>query len=509
MIGKITQKYLTEHRDDLNNFMLSYVSNLEQINEKNPEAAKAIINEIENQKTHLKLIASENYSKPECHLSMGTLFTDKYAEGYSEHRYYGGCENVDDIETKAVEKAKELFGADHAYVQPHSGSDANLCAYWAILNAKVLEKKFKELKDSCNLSYSHKEVKTYDDLNKSEWEFLRISCHNQKLLAMDYYSGSHLTHGYRQNISAQLFDCYYYSVNEDGFLDYDSIEKYACEIKPLILLAGYSAYPRKIDFKRFREIADKCGAVLMVDMAHFAGLVAGKVFTDNYDPVKWADIVTTTTHKTLRGPRGGLILCKEWLKDSVNKGCPLVMGGPLPHVMTAKLIALNEANTESFSEYAKNIVENSSVLANKIIDLGGELQTKGTDNHLMLIKTNSFGITGKQAESVLGKCGIIVNRNAIPNDPNGPWYTSGIRIGTAAITTLGMGKKEMIEIASIIMNVLNNTKPEIKNGKQSKTKIKVCPLIIKDAKLRVKSILSKFELYSELNLEFLKEAFNI
>lgn len=500
----VLQEYINNNKN-INTAMIAYISILEEIYKVNPEGVKNIIQELDNQRSRIKLIASENYSSFAVHLSMGNLLTDKYSEGYPYHRYYAGCENVDEIEDRASKIACNLFGADYAYLQPHSGADANIVAYWAILDNKILGPTFEQIKDIC--STLDKSIKTYDDLNEEEWWYLRHFAHNQKLLSLDYNSGSHLTHGYRQNISAQLFDCYHYSVNEEGYIDYDELEDQAMRIRPLILLAGYSAYPRKLNFKRFREIADKCGAVLMCDMAHFAGLVAGKVFRGEYNPIPYCDIVTTTTHKTLRGPRGGMILCKEWLKDSVNKGCPLVLGGPLPHVMLAKETALIEASQESFKEYANNIVNNCKALANALMENGGILQTGGTDNHLLILRTDHLGLTGRQAETLLLQCGIILNRNAIPNDSNGPWYTSGLRIGTAAVTTLGMGSKEMNEIASIIMKVLKSAKPAIKNGKTSKIQVDIDEDIIEESKKRVKKILDKFVIYPEIDLDFLKKYF--
>ena len=290
--------------------MVMYVSSLDLVSSVSPETAGRIVHELKDQRTHLKLIASENYSSLSTQAAMGNLLTDKYSEGFPYHRFYAGCDNVDAIEAEAAESAKRLFGAEHAYVQPHSGADANLCAYWAILSTRV-ETPALEKMGVTNLS----EMKTED------WNRIRELLHNQRLLGLDYYSGGHLTHGYRQNISAQLFESYSYAVDrETGLLDYDEIERLTKEIKPLILLAGYSAYPRKIDFHRMADIAHDNGAVFMVDMAHFAGLVAGKVFAGDYDPVKWADVVTTTTHKTLRGPRGGMILCKEEFASAVDKG---------------------------------------------------------------------------------------------------------------------------------------------------------------------------------------------
>jgi glycine hydroxymethyltransferase len=273
-------------------------------------------------------------------------------------------------------------------------------------------------------------------------------------------------------------------------------------------LTGFSAYPRKINFKRFREIADKCGAVLMVDMAHFAGLVAGKVFTGDYDPVKWADIVTTTTHKTLRGPRGAMILCKKEFADYVNKGCPMVLGGPLGHIMAAKAIAFKEARTEAYRNYAQNVVKNAQILADECMKLGMTLQTGGTDNHLMLIDVTTYGLTGKQAEAALFKCGITANANALPYDKNGAWWTSGIRVGTPGLTTLGMNGDDMKEVASLIDFVLKGTKPGLtKEGKPAKGKIVLDEKTESEAKSRVQKLLKAHMLYPELDLDFLKKEF--
>ena len=366
--NSVLGKYLNTHKDDLNETMVAYVAQLEAVSKVSPLVASRIVGELRNQRSHLKLIASENYSSPACHLAMGNLLTDKYSEGFPYHRYYAGCENVDAIEDYACKLACELFGAEHAYVQPHSGADANLCAYWAILNTLVQVPSLEEMG-----------VTNPSKLTKEQWNIIKEKTGNQKLLGLDYYSGGHITHGYRMNISGHMFDTYSYSVSPTtGLLDYDDILRKAMDVKPLILLTGYSAYPRKINFRKMREIADKCGAVLMVDMAHFAGLVAGKVFDGDYNPVKWADVVTTTTHKTLRGPRGGMILCKERFADSVDQGCPLVIGGPLPHVMAAKAIALKEASTPEFAAYAKRIEENAKALAKAFMDDGMVLQTGGT-----------------------------------------------------------------------------------------------------------------------------------
>ena len=495
--------YLTSGAE-INEGMAMYVSSLELVSKVSESVAGRIVKELRDQRTHLKLIASENFSSLSVQAAMGNLLTDKYSEGFPEHRFYAGCDNVDAIEKEAIDRAKHLFGAEHAYVQPHSGADANLCAYWAILNSRIQMPTLSEMG-----------ITNPSNMKREDWEKLRIALHNQKLLGLDYYSGGHLTHGYRQNVSAQMFDAYSYSVDEEtGYLDYDEIYRLAKEIKPLILLAGYSAYPRKIDFKRMSEIAHSVNAVFMVDMAHFAGLVAGKVFTGDYDPVRWADVVTTTTHKTLRGPRGGMILCKSEFAESVDKGCPLVIGGPLPHVMAAKAVALKEADCEDFQSYANAIVANSKSLAAACIDEGISVATGGTDNHLMLLDVRSFGLNGRQAESLLREAGITLNRNALPFDPNGPWYTSGLRIGTPAVTTLGMGEAEMKEIASIIALVLKNAKPRIiakgeKAGEKSKNRAEAPCEIMDEAMARVKALLSRFVLYPELDLEFLEKAFLI
>lgn len=503
------EKYLSTHKDNINSTMLAYVAQLQTIAEVSPLVANKIVKELQNQRNHLKLIASENYSSPSCHLAMGNLLTDKYAEGYPYHRYYAGCDNVDAIEDYACKLACDLFNAEHAYVQPHSGADANLCAYWAILNKKIQVPELEKLG-----------ITNPTALTQEQWKLLKEKTKNQKLLALDYYSGGHLTHGYRMNISGQIFDSYSYTVDPTtGLLNYKTIEEQAKKIKPLILLAGYSAYPRKINFRIMKEIADNCGAVLMVDMAHFAGLVAGKVFTDDYDPVKWADVVTATTHKTLRGPRGGIILCKKEFADSVNQGCPLVIGGPLPHVIAAKAVALKQASTKEFQDYAHKIVQNAQDLSQAFIDLAQQdfpqnltIQTGGTDNHMMLLDVSNLKLNGRQAESVLLSCGITLNRNALPFDKNGPWYTSGLRIGTPAITTLGMGTPEMKEIASIITFVLKNAKPAIitsgKNaGRPSKSKAIVTHDVQTQALKRVHDLLSRFVLYPEIDLRFLLDNF--
>lgn len=495
--------YLKLHKpEDADPGFVAYLANLSQVATVAPEIAQSIVNELDDQRSNLKLIASENYCSLPTQLAMGNLLTDKYAEGFPQHRFYAGCSNIDAIESYAVEQAKKLFGCDHAYVQPHSGADANLIAFWAILTTRVLNPHVETLPET-NLS----------KLSRDDWNIIRQKCGNQRLLGMDYYSGGHLTHGYRYNVSAQMFDAYSYGVDRTtGLLDYEELEKTALSVKPLILLAGYSAYPRKINFARMRAIADKVGAVLMVDMAHFAGLVAGGVFIGDYSPFPHAHLVTTTTHKTLRGPRGGMILCTSEFAESVDKGCPLVIGGPLAHVSAAKAIALTEANKPSFKAYAAKIVENSSALARACIDKGIKVATGGTDNHLFLIDVTPFGLTGRQAESALRDCGITLNRNSLPYDANGPWYTSGLRVGTPAVSTLGMGTAEMAEIAGILHLVLSNTSAvKITTGDQagtmSKAKYTIAGDVALQAKKRAGELLEKFKLYPELDLDFLREHF--
>jgi len=433
-------------------------------------------------------------------LAMGNLLTDKYAEGVPGHRFYAGNENVDAVEALAAAEACSLFGAEYANVQPHCGADANVMAYWAILSTRV-EKPALEKYGTGNL-YS---------LDGAQWAALKADMGNKKMMALDYYSGGHLTHGYRYNLSGRMFDIHGYSVSpKTGVLDYDDIERQAMEVRPFILLAGYSAYPRAINFRRMREIADKCGAVFMVDMAHFAGLVAGKVFTGEFDPVPWAHVVTTTTHKTLRGPRAGLVLSTGEFAEALDRGCPLVMGGPLPHVIAAKAVAFKEAASADFQNYAKKVVENSRALAAACMKNGLEVLTGGTDNHLMLINVNSLGLTGRQAESALHECRVTLNRNSLPADPNGPWYTSGLRLGTAAATTLGMGSGEMEEIASIMALVLNGTSAasgEKNSAAKSKAKYTVDPDVKAKAIERVAKVQARFPVYPQLDLPLLKKAF--
>jgi glycine hydroxymethyltransferase len=495
--------YIQEKGAAVSTEMVAYLASLETVAKVDADVAKRIVAELNDQRTHLKMIASENYSSLATQLTMGNLLTDKYAEGFPHHRFYAGCDNVDEIEAKAVQYAKDLFGSDHAYVQAHSGADANMLAYWVILSKKIQEPALEKLG-----------ITDPSKLSDEEWSKLRAELGNQKLIGLNYYSGGHLTHGYRHNVSARMFDCICYDVDpETELLDYDKLRELVLKEKPLIFLAGYSAYPRKINFRILREIADEAGSVFMVDMAHFAGLVAGQAFTGDFDPVAHADMVTSTTHKTLRGPRGGLILCRQEYAEWVDKGCPLVLGGPLPHVMAAKAIAFKEANTPEFKDYAQRIVDNSQALAKGLTEAGVRLTSGGTDNHLMVADIRSFNLTGRQAENALREAKITLNRNSIPFDPNGAWYTSGLRLGTAALTTLGMGVAEMQEIAEVVYLILSNTKANIMTkgdnaGQLSKAKYTLDAAALKEAQDRVEKLLSKFVLYPELDLEWLKKIGN-
>jgi len=481
---------------------LAYIANLSQVASVAPNVARGIVQELADQRAYLKLIASENYCSLATQAAMGNLLTDKYAEGFPGTRFYEGCDNIDDIEAYACAQACKLFGCDHAYVQPHSGADANMVAFWAILQARIVVPKMAETT-----------AKDPGALSHGEWERIRQSLGNQRLLGLNLAAGGHLTHGYRHNVSGKMFEAFSYGVHpETHLLDYDEIEKQALEVKPLILLAGYSAYPRAIDFKRMRAIADKVGAVLMVDMAHFAGLVAGGVFTGDFSPFPHAHIVTSTTHKTLRGPRGGVVLSTKEFAEYVDKGCPMVLGGPLSHIMAAKGVAFTEANTPAFKTYAHKIVENAKALAESCASEGMKVISGGTDNHLMLIDATTFGLTGRQAASALRECGITLNKNTIPFDQNTPLITSGLRLGTPAITTLGMGIEEMKEIAGIIKLALSNTKPGVVEsganaGKPSKINYTIDAQALETAKARVKELLDRYPVYPELDLGFLLEHF--
>jgi len=473
-------------QDRLSLETVAYAALLDVVSAVAPEVTASIEAELADQRSHLKLIASENYASPAVLLAMGNWLSDKYAEGSPFHRFYAGCENVDAIESRGDELAKALFGSDHAYLQPHSGIDANLVAFWTILTDRVEGPALERLGRKDLLS-----------LSEEEWAGLRRDFGNQRMLGMALDAGGHLTHGFRPNISGKLFDLAHYSVDpETNRIDYDQVRERAREVRPLILLAGYSSYPRKINFRVFREIADEVGATFMVDMAHFAGLVAGKVFTGDFDPVRHAHIVTTTTHKTLRGPRGGMVLCEERLGPTVDRGCPLVLGGPLPHVMAAKAVALTEASRPEFAAYSRQVVDNAATLAEALQSEGATVVTGGTDNHLLLIDARPFGLSGRQAESALREAGVTVNRNVIPYDPNGAWYTSGVRVGTPAATTLGMGPAEMREIASIMYGVLSVTEAD----PSSKARFQL-PEAVKDgAQKRVADLLAAHPLYPQIRL---------
>jgi len=482
------QNYLrTTPEAERSHAAIAFYASLDHIAQTAPSIVGSIVQELRDQRHYLKLIASENYSSLAVQLAMGNLLTDKYAEGYPFHRFYSGCGNIDEIEAEAANELKLLFGADHAYVQPHSGADANLVAFWAILQHKIQDPAIERLGK-----------KRLDELSDEEHEEVRQLMLGQRVLGLSLNSGGHLTHGYRHNISAKMMQAFTYDVDPTtGLLDYDQLADMAKEIKPTILLAGYSAYPRRIDFARMREIADSVGAVLMVDMAHFSGLVAGKAMVGVENPIPYADIVTSTTHKTLRGPRGGFVLCKEEFKEAVNKGCPLVLGGPLPHVIAAKAVAFKEAGRPEFADYANRVVENARALGEALSLHGARLLTGGTDNHMVVIDLSDWGVTGRQAERVLREAHLTLNRNAIPWDKNGPWYTSGVRVGTPAVTTLGMGADEMSEIASIMADVLKATKPE----GESRAKYICDEGVIERAQGRVADLMSAFPLYPELRSE--------
>ena len=469
----------------------AYDAALEVIASVEPRVADATRAELADQRASLKLIASENYASPAVLLTMGTWFSDKYAEGTIGHRFYAGCQNVDTVEALAAEHARELFGAEYAYAQPHSGIDANLVAFWSILAHRIespaLEKH---------------QVKNVNELTEGDWEELRKELGNQRMLGMSLDAGGHLTHGFRPNISGKMFHQRSYGTDpETGLLDYDKVRAAAQEFRPLILVAGYSAYPRRVDFAKMREIADEVDATLMVDMAHFAGLVAGKVFTGNEDPVPHAQVVTTTTHKSLRGPRGGLVLATEEFASSVDRGCPMVLGGPLSHIMAAKAVALAEARQEGFRAYAQDVADNAKSLADGFLSRGSNLVTGGTDNHIVLLDVSSFGLTGRQAESALLDAGVVTNRNSIPSDPNGAWYTSGIRFGTPALTTRGFGHDEFDKVAELVVDVLSNTEPTTTSaGAPSKANYKLADGTADRTKAASAEMLDKHPLYPGLDL---------
>jgi glycine hydroxymethyltransferase len=500
MADSLLARYLRQHLPEADVSRLSvetvaFAASLDAVARIDPRVSEDILRELRDQRSHLKLIASENFADPGVLLAMGNWLSDKYAEGISGHRFYAGCDNIDAIETRAVELAKNLFGAEHAYVQPHSGIDANLVAFWSILTQRVEAPELERLG-----------AKSVGELSPEDWEALRQKLGNQKMMGMALDAGGHLTHGFRPNVSGKLFRYSAYSVHpETNVLDYDLVHARAREERPALIIAGYSSYPRKVNFRIFREIADEVGATLMVDMAHFAGLVAGKVFTGDFDPVPHAHVVTTTTHKTLRGPRGGLVLCQKPLADTVDRGCPLVLGGPLGHVIAAKSLALTQASKPEFQSYAAQIVENAAHLAESLMKRGATLVTGGTDNHLMLVDVRPYGLNGRQAEAALRSAGITLNRNVIPNDPNGAWYTSGLRLGTPAVTSLGMGAAEMDEIADIIHGTLQATEAARvatgpSAGEISKAKFTLAENARDRAASRARDLLTRFPLYPGVEL---------
>lgn len=453
----------------------------QSLQDSDPKIAAAIALELTSQRNSLKLIASENYSSLAVQSAMATSLTDKYAEGFAGKRFYAGCEHIDTVENIAQERCQKLFGAEYAFVQPHCGADANLLAFHAVLSAKV------------QTPFLEKENKKINDLDTASFEQLRSLLNNQTLLAMSLDAGGHLTHGYRMNLSARMFKVHQYGLNSEMLIDYDNVRAMAREHKPMILLAGFSAYTRRINFALMREIANEVGAVLMGDIAHFAGLVAGGQFSDDENPVLHCDIVTSTTHKTLRGPRGGIVLCKKWLEPFVQRACPMMMGGPLPHVMAAKAIAFGEALTEDFADYSARVITNSRALATGLQNAGISLVTGGTDNHMVLIDLRQNSVSGLQVERALSARAITTNRNALYQDIRGPWHTSGIRIGSAALTSRGMGPEQMQIIAAMIGRVIN----EMEQRKGSDT-IELSSSLNKEIKNTVKELTERFPLYPEI-----------
>ena len=374
------------------------------------EVQAALDGELERQRTTIELIASENFASPAVLAAQGSVLTNKYAEGYPGKRYYGGCEQVDKVEVLAIERAKEIFGAEHVNVQPHSGSQANEAAYAALIEP------------------------------------------GDKVLSMDLAHGGHLTHGMKINFSGRMYDFVHYGVGEDGYIDYDEVREISVRERPRMIIAGASAYPRILHFDRFREIADEVGAFFLTDMAHIAGLVAADIHPS---PVPYCEIVTTTTHKTLRGARGGMILCREEFAKKVNSRVfPGMQGGPLMHAIAGKAVAFGEALQPEFKDYARRIVDNSRAMAEGLMEGGVDLVSGGTDNHLMLVDLRGTGTNGKELEELLDRVGVTCNKNMIPNDPEPPTVTSGVRLGTAAMTTRGMGEEEMREISEIIVGAV-------------------------------------------------------
>jgi glycine hydroxymethyltransferase len=476
---------------DADDVSMAYRSALRVIAAAEPGVAAAIYSELADQRASLKLIASENYASPAVLLTMGTWLSDKYAEGTVGHRFYSGCQNIDTVEQIAADHARALFAAPHAYVQPHSGIDANLVAFWAILAHRV------EAPALAELGASH-----VNDLTDDDWEALRRRLGNQRALGMALDAGGHLTHGFRPNISGKMFHQASYGTDpQTELLDYADVRARAREFRPLVLIAGYSAYPRKINFAIMREIADEVGATLMVDMAHFAGLVAGRVFTGDFDPVPFAHVTTTTTHKSLRGPRGGVVLCQPEYAEAVDRGCPLVLGGPLGHVIAAKAVALAEARQPSFQRYARQVADNAVALADGLMSRGARLVTGGTENHLVLLDVSTFGLTGRQAESALLDSGIVTNRNSIPRDPNGAWYTSGVRLGTPALTSRGFGTGDLDRVAELIVGVLSATSPAAApSGGASKARYVLADGVAERTHAAANELLARYPLYPGLDL---------
>ena len=385
---------------------------LDEVRAVDPEVAEAIVKEQERQNSHIELIASENWVSKAVMAAMGSPLTNKYAEGYPGKRYYGGCECVDIVEDLARDRAKKLFNCDYANVQPHSGAQANMAVFFAMLEP------------------------------------------GDTFMGMNLDHGGHLSHGSPVNMSGKYFNCVHYGVDENGFLDYDEMERLALECKPKMILAGASAYARKIDFKRIREICDKVGAYMMVDIAHIAGLVVTGM---HESPFPYADVVTTTTHKTLRGPRGGLILANQEAADKFNFNkaiFPGIQGGPLMHVIAAKAVCFKEALSDEFKEYGKNICANAQALCKGLLDRGLSVVAGGTDNHLMLLDLRPQGLTGKEIEKLLDEAHITANKNTVPNDPQKPFVTSGVRLGTPAVTSRGMNTDDMDKIAEAIAFVV-------------------------------------------------------
>ena len=395
---------------------------LKTIRQTDAEVFDAMALELERQQNNLELIASENIVSPAVMAAAGSYLTNKYAEGYPDKRYYGGCQYVDIVEKLAIQRAKELFGAEHVNVQAHSGSNANFAVYYAMLSP------------------------------------------GDTVLGMSLADGGHLTHGAKVNLSGKIFNSVTYGVDaETGRIDYDKVLEIAKECKPKMIVAGASAYPRALDFKKFREIADAVGAYLMVDIAHIAGLVAAGL---HESPVPYADFVTTTTHKTLRGPRGCMIMCKEQYAQQIDKAIfPASQGGPLMHIIAAKAIAFKEALSDEFKQYQKQIVLNAKTLADTLLSRGVKLVSGGTDNHLMLVNLVGTGVTGKELEHLLDEARITVNKNAIPNDPEKPFVTSGVRIGTPAVTTRGMKEEEMRQIGNMIADIIEQKEAAIEKVK--------------------------------------------